>query len=85
MRVLIVEDEPLVGTFAFMYPELQSIDFGRDVPRLEVPYYMLDGHAELTSRRELALEFDRLDTPRKRIFSFECSVETKGGVARRLR
>jgi proline iminopeptidase len=62
----------LMDMFSVMYPQLQSIDFRRDVPRLEVPYYLLDGQAELTSRRDLALEwFTALDAPRKRMFSFE--------------
>jgi hypothetical protein len=55
-----------------MYPQLQNIDFRRDVPRLEVPYYMLDGAAELTARRDLALEwYAQLEAARKRIFTFD--------------
>jgi pimeloyl-ACP methyl ester carboxylesterase len=59
---------------AAVYPQLQrgaGLDFRRDVPRLEVPYYMLDGQAELTSRREVALEwYAQLEAPIKRVFSF---------------
>jgi pimeloyl-ACP methyl ester carboxylesterase len=58
-----------------VYPQLErgeGLDFRRDVPRLEVPYYMLDGQAELTSRRDLALEwYAQLDAPIKRVFRFE--------------
>jgi pimeloyl-ACP methyl ester carboxylesterase len=55
-----------------MYPQLQEIDFRQDVPRLEVPVYILDGEAELAARRDLALEwYDRLQAPQKRLFSFE--------------
>ena len=62
----------LMDMFATMYPQLQNIDFRRDVPRLEVPYYMLDGASELTARRDLALEwYAQLDAPRKRIFTFD--------------
>ncbi len=43
----------LMDMFATMYPQLQNIDFRRDVPRLEVPYYMLDGAAELSARRDV--------------------------------
>jgi proline iminopeptidase len=51
---------------------LQGIDFRRDVPRLEVPLYMLDGQSELTARRDLALEwYAQVEAPRKRLFSFE--------------
>jgi pimeloyl-ACP methyl ester carboxylesterase len=60
---------------AVVYPQLQrgeGLDFRRDVPRLEVPYYMLDGQAELTARRDLALEwYAQLQAPIKRVFSFE--------------
>jgi pimeloyl-ACP methyl ester carboxylesterase len=60
---------------AVVYPQLQSgqgVDLRRDVPQLEVPYYMLDGQAELTSRRGLALEwYAQLQAPIKRVFTFE--------------
>lgn len=62
----------LIDMFSLMYPQLQEIDFRTDVPRLEVPVYLLDGQAELTSRRELALEwFEKLEAPIKRLYSFE--------------
>jgi pimeloyl-ACP methyl ester carboxylesterase len=62
----------LIDMFTVMYPQLQGIDFRRDVRRLAVPVYMLDGAAELTSRRDLALEwFNRLEAPQKRVFTFE--------------
>jgi proline iminopeptidase len=62
----------LIDMFTVMYPQLQEIDFRLDVPRLEVPFYMLDGAAELTARRDLALEwFGMLDAPIKRIFTFQ--------------
>jgi hypothetical protein len=54
---------------AVVYPQLEtgrSVDLRRDVPRLEVPYYMLDGKAELMSRRGLALEwYAQLQAPIK--------------------
>jgi proline iminopeptidase len=62
----------LIDMFTVLYPQLQRIDFRRDVPRLEVPVYMLDGAAELRSRRDLALEwFEQLEAPIKRRFTFE--------------
>jgi len=62
----------LMDMFAVMYPQLQGIDFRRDVPTLQVPYYMLDGAAELTARRDLALEwYAQLEAPRKQMFTFE--------------
>lgn len=62
----------LIDMFTVMYPQLQGIDFRRDVTRLDVPIYLLDGQAELASRRDLALEwFAALDAPIKRMFTFE--------------
>jgi pimeloyl-ACP methyl ester carboxylesterase len=62
----------LIDMFTVMYPQLQEIDFRQDVPRLDVPVYILDGEAELGARRDLVLEwFDQLEAPSKRIFSFE--------------
>lgn len=62
----------LADTFAVLYPQIQGIDFRRDVPRLAIPVYILDGQAELSARRDLALEwYDQLQAPQKRLFSFE--------------
>jgi proline iminopeptidase len=62
----------LLDMFSIMYPQLQHIDFHRDVPRLDVPVYILDGRAELTARREVMLEwFDKLEAPHKHMASFE--------------
>ncbi|WP_234009247.1 alpha/beta fold hydrolase [Deinococcus sp. NW-56] len=61
----------LMDMFTVMYPQLQELDFRRDVPRLDVPVYLLDGAAELTARRDLALEwFSALQAPLKRRFTF---------------
>jgi len=63
--------------FSVMYPQLQELDFRRDVPSLAVPVYIMDGAAELTSRRSLALEwYGQLDAPIKRIYTFENSAHT---------
>jgi proline iminopeptidase len=63
--------------FSVMYPQIQGVDFRRDVPSLEVPVYVLDGEAELTSRRDLALEwYAQLQAPIKRIYSFENSAHS---------
>jgi proline iminopeptidase len=62
----------LIDMFSVMYPQLQNIDFRKDVLRLEVPVYILDGAAELSARRDLALEwFEKLEAPRKQLFTFE--------------
>ncbi|MAT99720.1 MAG: peptidase [Anaerolineaceae bacterium] len=61
-----------LDTAFILYPQLQEIDFRQDVLRLEVPVYVLDGAAELSARRDLALEwFDMLDAPIKCIYTFE--------------
>lgn len=61
-----------LDTASILYPQLQAIDFRQDVPRLETPLYVLDGAAELSARRDLALAwFDAVDAPIKRIFTFE--------------
>ena len=62
----------LIDTFALLYPQLYGIDFRRDVARLEVPVYMLDGAAELEGRRDLALEwFEGLTAPSKTRITFD--------------
>lgn len=62
----------LIDTFDVMYPQLQDIDFREDVPRLQIPVYILDGEHELRGRRDLAHEwFALLDAPEKRMYTFE--------------
>lgn len=62
----------LIDTFWVMYPQIQGLDLRREVPRLEVPVFVLDGAAELDGRRDLALEwFAALDAPTKRLVTFE--------------
>jgi pimeloyl-ACP methyl ester carboxylesterase len=62
----------LIDMFSVMYPQLQAIDFRQTVKQLEVPVYMLDGVAELSARRDLALEwFEQLKAPRQQKFTFE--------------
>jgi pimeloyl-ACP methyl ester carboxylesterase len=46
-----------VDTFALVYPQLQGIDFRRDVRRLEVPVYVLLGDHELPARADLVPEW----------------------------
>jgi pimeloyl-ACP methyl ester carboxylesterase len=60
----------LMDMFWVMYPQLQAIDFRRDVPKLEVPVYFLDGEAELTARRDLFHEWvGLLKAPSKQVFT----------------
>jgi pimeloyl-ACP methyl ester carboxylesterase len=58
--------------FTIMYPQLQGIDFRKDVPSLDVPVYILDGAAELAARRDLVLAwYDQLEAPSKQIYTFD--------------
>ena len=62
----------LIDMFTVMYPQLQAIDFRQDVPRLDVPVYILDGKAELAARRDLVLAwYDQLEAPSKQIYTFD--------------
>ncbi len=62
----------LLDTFSLLYPQLQSVDFRTDVPRLGVPVYLLDGAHELRGRRELAKEwFGGLAAPSKQLITYE--------------
>jgi proline iminopeptidase len=47
----------LLETFATIYPQLQDIDFRRDVPTLAVPVYDVQGADEDPARSELADEW----------------------------
>ena len=62
----------LIDMFTIMYPQLQEIDFRQDVPRLDVPVYILDGKAELAARRDLTLAwYDQLEASSKQIYTFD--------------
>lgn len=63
-----------LDTFSVLYPQLQEIDFRRDVTRLEVPIYIVAGAHEARGRAVLAKEwFTRLEAPSKAWFVFEHS------------
>ena len=62
----------LMDMFTVMYPQIQGIDFRKDVKTLAVPIYVLDGTAELSARRDLTLEwFASLKAPIKRLVRFD--------------
>jgi pimeloyl-ACP methyl ester carboxylesterase len=57
-----------------MYPQVQEVDFRRDVPALAVPVYLVMGTHELRARTEPAREwFDRLAAPTKQWITFDQS------------
>jgi proline iminopeptidase len=61
----------LIDTFAFMYPQLQDLDFRQSATSLQVPVYILDGAAELHGRRDVMLEwFEHLTAPVKQRIEF---------------
>jgi pimeloyl-ACP methyl ester carboxylesterase len=55
-----------LDTAGTLYPQLQDLDFRQDVPRLEVPLYMVLGEHEARGRAVLANEwFEMLEAPVK--------------------
>ena len=56
----------LVDTYSALYPDLDTIDLRSDVPRLDVPVYLVEGAHEARGRVEPARGwFDALDAPSK--------------------
>jgi len=67
----------MIDTFALMYPQLQDVDFRRDVHRLEVPVYLVQGAHEAPGRAVLARDwFAALSAPSKHIIEFDHSGHT---------
>ncbi|GAA1750976.1 hypothetical protein GCM10009767_07450 [Kocuria aegyptia] len=67
----------IIDTFAVLYPQLQDIDFRRDVPELDVPVYVVEGAYESPGRSDLAVEwFEDLDAPDKKLVVFDNSGHT---------
>ena len=62
----------LADTFAAIYPQLLGIDFRVDVPRLDVPVYLVQGAHEARGRDVPAREwFALLDAPVKELVTLE--------------
>lgn len=63
-----------LDTFSVLYPQLQTVDFRRDVPSLDIPVYLVIGAHEARGRAVLAHEwFDMLRAPSKEMLVFEHS------------
>jgi pimeloyl-ACP methyl ester carboxylesterase len=63
-----------LDTFSALYPQLQEIDFRKDVLSLQIPVYIVSGKYEARGRAVLAEEwFEMLDTPAKEWIEFEHS------------
>jgi proline iminopeptidase len=64
----------LLDTFSVLYPQLQDIDFRRDVPSLDVPVHIVIGKHEARGRAVLANQwFESLQAPSKEMITFEHS------------
>lgn len=67
----------LMETFGVLYPQLQGIDFRRDVPTLGVPTFVVLGEHEASGRAVLAQEwFVGLDAPAKELVVWDHSGHT---------
>ncbi|SNT64586.1 Lysophospholipase, alpha-beta hydrolase superfamily [Asanoa hainanensis] len=65
----------MMDTWHTQYPSMQSIDLRRDVPRLAVPAYFVQGADELRGLAEPFAEwYALLDAPRKRLFVLDGSA-----------
>lgn len=63
-----------LDTFSVLYPQLQQLDFRRQVPRLGVPVFLLQGQHEARGRAQLAREwFADLRAPSKQMITIDHS------------
>lgn len=68
------KEKAIIDVAAVLYPQLQGVDFRTQVPRLDVPVYLVEGANELSARTGPAREwFDRLQAPAKHWITFENS------------
>jgi pimeloyl-ACP methyl ester carboxylesterase len=64
----------LMNTFNVVYPQLQEMDFRVDVPRLDLPVYMVLGRHDMNNPSQIPEEyFDLLEAPKKELIFFENS------------
>lgn len=64
----------LIDTFARLYPQLQDVDFRRNVPRLDIPVFVVVGAHEAPGRAVLARDwFVALSAPSKHLVEFDRS------------
>jgi proline iminopeptidase len=67
----------IAETFHVLYPQLSGTDFRVDVPRLDVPVYLVEGSHEAAGRETLAREwFGELVAPSKGYVVFDRSGHT---------
>ncbi|WP_229076425.1 alpha/beta fold hydrolase [Actinoplanes sp. DH11] len=59
----------IMDTWDALYPKLQSVDLRRDVPRLAVPAWFVQGSEEMRGLEELFTPwYEQLQAPAKRLF-----------------
>lgn len=64
----------LMNTFNTVYPQLQSIDFRRDAPQLNLPVYLMLGRHDMNNPYQIPEEYFRLlEAPHKQLIFFEDS------------
>ncbi|PWU48841.1 alpha/beta hydrolase [Micromonospora globispora] len=62
----------ILDTWSALYPDMQHVDLRRDVPRLAVPVYFVQGGHEMRSLAEPFRDwYQRLDAPQKHQYVFE--------------
>jgi proline iminopeptidase len=67
----------LLDTYAVMYPQLQELDFRRDVVRLDVPLYVVQGGLEAPGRDVLAREwFAEVQAPSKELVTLPSAAHS---------
>lgn len=67
----------IAETYSVLYPQLADTDFRTQVPRLDVPVYIVEGHHEAAGRETLAKEwFQALSAPSKEYVYFDRSGHT---------
>lgn len=67
----------IAETYAVLYPQLADTDFRTQVPRLDVPVYLVEGRYEAAGRETLARQwFKELSAPTKEYIYFDHSGHT---------
>lgn len=63
-----------VNTFDHVYPQLYGIDFRKQIKKIDVPVYFLEGRHDVNTPTKLTQEYcDMLDAPNKELIWFEHS------------
>lgn len=64
----------MINTFDHVYPQLYGIDFRKQIKKIDVPVYFLEGRRDVNTPTKLAQEYcDMLNAPNKKLIWFEHS------------